>query len=80
MSKISAMECIAGAPLRSGSMPAGGLAVFRIQLLPMWRPSSTAVLQVNCALGKVPEGRKTEGAFTSPSWAREGSLDQLGPI
>lgn len=48
-------------PMLSGSMPAGGLAVLRIRLLPMWGPSTTAVLQVNCALGKVPEERHTEG-------------------
>jgi hypothetical protein len=27
----------------------------------MWAPSRTAVLQVNCALGKVPEEHETEG-------------------
>jgi len=48
-------------PMLSGSTPAGGLAVLRIRLLPMWGPSRTAVLQVNCALGKVPEERQTEG-------------------
>jgi hypothetical protein len=48
-------------PMLSGPMPAGGLAVFRIRLLPMWGPSRSAVLQVNCALGKVPEERQTEG-------------------
>jgi hypothetical protein len=48
-------------PMLSGSMPAGGLAVLRIRLLPMWGPSRNAVLQVNCALGKVPEERQTEG-------------------
>jgi len=48
-------------PMLSGSMPAGGLAVFRIRLLPMWGPSKTAVLQVNCALGKVPDEHPTEG-------------------
>jgi hypothetical protein len=45
----------------SGPMPAGGLAVFRIRLLPMWGPSRTAVLQVNCALGKVPDEYPTDG-------------------
>jgi len=45
----------------SGSMPAGGLAVFRIRLLPMWGPPTKAVLQVNCALGKVPDERSTDG-------------------
>jgi len=45
----------------SGSMPAGGLAVFRIRLLPVWGLSKNAMLQVNCALGKVPDERQTEG-------------------
>jgi len=45
----------------SGSMPAGGLAVLRIRLLPMWGPSRTATLQVNCALGKVPDEHPTDG-------------------
>ena len=48
-------------PMLSGSMPSGGLAVIRIRLLPMRGPSRTAVLQVNCALGKVAEERQTEG-------------------
>jgi hypothetical protein len=42
-------------------MPTGGLAVFRIRLLPMSGASKTAVLQVNCALGKVPAERQIEG-------------------
>jgi hypothetical protein len=48
-------------PMLSGPMPAGGLAVIRIRLLPMWGVSKTATLQVNCALGKVPEEHQTEG-------------------
>lgn len=48
-------------PILSGSMPAGGLAVLRIRLLPMWGPSRDAVLQVNCALGKVPDEHPTDG-------------------
>jgi hypothetical protein len=48
-------------PMFSGSMPAGGLAVLHIRLLPMWGPSRNAVLQVNCALGKVPDEHQTEG-------------------
>jgi hypothetical protein len=48
-------------PVLSGSMPVGGLAVFHLQLLPMWGPSRNAVLQVNCALGKVPDEHQTEG-------------------
>jgi hypothetical protein len=42
-------------------MPAGGLAVFRIRLLPMWGLSKSATLEVNCALGKVPPEHPTEG-------------------
>jgi hypothetical protein len=45
----------------AGPMPTGGLAVFRIRLLPMRGPSRTAVLQVNCALGDVPRERSVEG-------------------
>jgi hypothetical protein len=47
--------------MSSGSMPAGGLAVFRIRLLPVWGLSKNAMLQVNCALGKVPDESPTEG-------------------
>jgi hypothetical protein len=45
----------------SGSMPAGGLAVFRIRLLPVWGLSKNATLQVNCAIGKVPPEHPVEG-------------------
>lgn len=48
-------------PMHSGPMPAGGLAVFRIRLLPMSGASKTAVLQVNCALGDVPREHPVEG-------------------
>jgi len=48
-------------PMSSGPMPTGGLAVFRIGLLPMSGPSKVAVLQVNCALGDVPRERSVEG-------------------
>jgi hypothetical protein len=45
----------------SGSMAAGGLAVIRIRLLPVWGLSKSATLQVNCAIGKVPPERQVEG-------------------
>jgi hypothetical protein len=45
----------------SGSMPAGGLAVFRIRLLAVWGLSKNATLEVNCALGKVPDEHQREG-------------------
>jgi hypothetical protein len=52
-------------PMRSrmfpGSMPAGGLAVFRIRLLPVRGLSKNATLEVNCAIGKVPPKRSVEG-------------------
>jgi len=44
-----------------GSMPTGGLAVFRIRLLPIQGPPTNAVLQVNCTLGDVPRERSVEG-------------------
>jgi hypothetical protein len=48
-------------PMLAGSMPAGGLAVLHIRLLPMWGPPRNAVLQVNCTLGKAPEEHSTDG-------------------
>jgi len=45
----------------SGPMPAGGLAVLRIRLLPALGLAKNATLQVNCALGKVPDEHATEG-------------------
>jgi hypothetical protein len=48
-------------PMLSAPMPVGGLAVLRIRLLPMSGLVRTALLQVNCALGKVPDEHPTEG-------------------
>ncbi len=45
----------------SGSMAAGGLAVLRIRLLPVWGLARNATLEVNCALGKVPDEHQVEG-------------------
>ena len=45
----------------SGPMPAGGLAVLRIRLLPVLGFARNATLQVNCALGKVPSEHQVEG-------------------
>jgi len=41
-------------------MPAGGLAVLRIRLLPVLGLAKNATLQVNCALGKVPPEHQVE--------------------
>jgi hypothetical protein len=48
-------------PMSPGPMPTGGLAVFRVRLLPIFGASRTAVLQVNCALADVPHERSVEG-------------------
>jgi len=48
-------------PIRSGSLPTGGLAIFRILFMPVSGTTRTAVLQVNCALGDVPRERSVEG-------------------
>jgi hypothetical protein len=47
--------------LMAGPLAAGGLAVIRIRLLPDAGSPTDAVLQVNCAKGKVPEGRPGDG-------------------
>ncbi len=67
-------------PMRSGPLPTGGLAIFRVLLMPMSGASRTAMLQVNCALGDVPPERSVEGIrlslekdgtdFSESGWAR----------
>jgi hypothetical protein len=47
--------------MAASSLPTGGLAVFRIRLLPVSGAARTALLQVNCALGDVPPNRSIEG-------------------
>ena len=47
--------------MRLGPLPTGGLAIFRILLMPLSGTTKTAVLQVNCALGDVPRERSVEG-------------------
>lgn len=42
-------------------LPAGGLALLRIQLLPDVGKPKEAFLQVNCAIGKVPENKQGDG-------------------
>lgn len=49
----------------SRPMPAGGLAVVRISLLPTTGEGKTAILQLNCALGDVPRERSVEGVRLS---------------
>jgi hypothetical protein len=44
-----------------GPTPIGGLAVFRIRLIPLTGAPQEAVLQVNSALGDVPRERSVEG-------------------
>jgi hypothetical protein len=48
-------------PIHPGPLPTGGLAIFRILLMPVSGTAKTAVLQVNCALGDVPRERSVEG-------------------
>jgi hypothetical protein len=48
-------------PMFSGSMAAGGRAVFRIRLLPVRGEAKIALLQVNCARGNVPPEHQVEG-------------------
>ncbi|HMD85185.1 MAG TPA: hypothetical protein VKO18_10865 [Terriglobia bacterium] len=45
----------------SGPMPAGGRAVLSIRLIPVLGLARNATLQINCALGKVPDEHQVEG-------------------
>jgi hypothetical protein len=48
-------------PMSFSPTPIGGLAVFRIRLLPASGMSMGAVLQVNCALADAPRDRSADG-------------------
>jgi hypothetical protein len=48
-------------PKPIGPMATGGLAVFHIRLLPVEGGPKIAVLEVNCAIGKVPTEHQVEG-------------------
>ena len=48
-------------PMLARPLPTGGLAKFRIILMPVSGATRTAVLQVNCALGAVPRERSVDG-------------------
>ncbi len=50
-----------GPRLLAGPMQAGGLALMRIRLWPDSGRPKEAILQVNCALGKVPENQRGDG-------------------
>jgi hypothetical protein len=50
-----------GLNILAGPMPAGGLALLRIQLLPDVGKPKDATMQVNCAIGKVPENQQGDG-------------------
>lgn len=65
-------------PMSTGLVPTGGLAVFRIRLLPVSGPSRPAVLQVNCALGDVPRDRSTEGIRVTLEGSGTGSSVEAG--
>lgn len=49
------------AALMAGPLAAGGLAVIRIRLLPDAGSASEAVLRINCAKSKVPDGAESDG-------------------
>src|SRR5262249_46115956 len=50
-----------GLGMLAGPMPAGGLALIRVRLLPDVVQPQEAILQVNCAKGRVPENQQGDG-------------------
>jgi len=48
-------------PMSLNPVPIGGLAVFRIRLLPASGMPMSALLQVNCSLGDAPRDRSADG-------------------
>jgi hypothetical protein len=64
--------------MSSGPMPTGGLAIFRIRLLPMQGPPTNAVLQVNCGLGEVLRERSVEGIRLRSEENRTDYAEEVG--
>jgi hypothetical protein len=64
-------------PMRPGSLPTGGLAIFRILLIAVSGTTKEAVLEVNCALGDVPGQRSGEGIRLSFEQAKSQYLEEL---
>jgi hypothetical protein len=52
---------LSGLAMLAGPIPAGGLALLRIRLLPDVGKPKEALLQVNCAMGKVPANQQSNG-------------------
>src|SRR5262249_48088383 len=50
-----------GLGMLAGPMPVGGLALIRVRLLPDVGQPQEAILQVNCAKGRVPENQQGDG-------------------
>jgi hypothetical protein len=65
-------------PMRPGSLPTGGLAIFRILLITVSGTTNAGVLQVNCALGDVPRERSAEGIRVSLEQAKSEYSEELG--
>jgi hypothetical protein len=62
----------------SGPMPTGGLAVFQIRLLTLSGAAKPGVLQVNCAIGDVPQERSVEGIRLSLEGDRNEFSEEVG--
>jgi hypothetical protein len=61
-----------------GPMPTGGRAVFRVRLLTLAGAAKTGVLQVNCALGNVPQERTVEGIRLSLEGDKNEFAEEVG--
>jgi hypothetical protein len=59
-------------------MPTGGLAVFQVRLLGVSGSAKTGLLQVNCALGAVPQERSIEGIRLSLEGERNEFSEEPG--
>jgi hypothetical protein len=59
-------------------MPTGGRAVFRVRLLTLSGAAKTGVLQVNCALGNVPQERTVQGIRLSLEGDKNEFAEEVG--
>jgi len=82
MHELPGLSPLQFSPMRlkraSGLMATGGLAVFRVRLLTLSGVAKTGVLQVNCALGNVPQERSIEGIRLSLESDRNEFSEEAG--
>jgi len=63
--------------ISKGALPTGGLAIFRVLLITLSGTTKSGFLQVNCALGDVPQEHSTDGIRLSLEQAQSDYSEEV---